>query len=93
MPGYPDVWVRPLKSAEWDEYEAACLAAKGPGKGPVAGNRPLLVRMAACDADGKPAFGPADDEFLRGLDIAVLAPVAKKALDLMGMGGDDPGNG
>lgn len=91
--GFPEVWVRPLTAAEWDEYEAACVqAGKAAGKGAVNGSRHLLVRLAACDADRKPAFGPADDDFLKGLDITVVGPIAKQALDLMGMGGADVGN-
>lgn len=91
LPGLPPVFVRAMTGAEFDEYEAACVAA-GDKKASKA-NRHMLLRIAVCDADGKPAFGPTDEDFLKSLPAAVVNPLAKKAMELAGLGGDDPGNG
>lgn len=91
VPGVDAVYVRAMSGAEFDEYEAACVAA-GDKKASKA-NRHLLLRLTVCDADGKATFGPADEEFLKSLPAAVVNPLAKKAMELAGLGGDDPGNG
>lgn len=96
VPGYPDIWVRKLTGDEFDHYEQACVAAgeKAGEKRSALACRHLLIRMAACDELGVPAFGPADDDFLKSLPSDFAIAVARRASKLGGFGGgDDPGNG
>lgn len=95
VPGIGEVFVRPLTGAAYDQYEQACALTErkdGDRRARLA-NRHLLIRLSVVDADGKPVFAEADDEFLKNLPVAATGPIVQKAAELAGLGGDDPGNG
>ena len=63
------------------------------GKSVYRTDRALLVRMAVIDPDTEaPVFTGDDLPALRALPTGAVNPVAKAALRLCGVGGDDAGN-
>lgn len=77
------VYARGLTAAEWDDYEAACTVEKG-DRVSFRANRAILFRLAACDPDGKPLFGPADDAAVRDFPRELVEPVCLAANRLSG---------
>lgn len=86
VPGLGTVHVRGLTAAEYDEFEAGCLARGDDGDLTSRSNRPLLVRLCACTPEGKRVFRDDHLDMLRALPAAVINPIAAAAMRLCGLG-------
>ena len=83
------IHVRSLTGKQRDEVEVLMSKRKKGEVIDVTGFMVKLIRMSACDADGKPLFHEKDEDALNQKSCSALQKVFDKALTVSGLKEDD----
>lgn len=76
-----EILLRAISLDERDSLEQFVQKSRGN----IRGIRAKLLRLCACDADGKPLFSESDEEALRGLDAGVIEPAIDECMRMCGV--------